>query len=40
MVFKYSCNITNEENNNKSKDFSRKRPMKEAMRTDASKYDV
>ena len=29
----------NDEDSNKSKDSSRKRPMKEAMRTDASKYD-
>ena len=28
------------EDGNKSKDSSRKRPMKEAMKTDASKYDV
>ena len=28
------------DDSNKSKDSSRKRPMKEAMRTDASKYDV
>ena len=29
----------NDEDSNKSKDSSRKRPMKEAMRTDANKYD-